>query len=111
EVAEILGDEQDLSGAGPRRGWGYAQELCAGYVPVSIRRGAAHGAYGELHGHRHHRAISADGGDECASSDGLGCVWVAGRAIRDQEQSPSPRGDRDQHQEVSRADPDGGDEL
>src|SRR4051794_12920437 len=60
-----------------------AEVLYIGYVPVSERRGVARGTSGRLYGDGYFGAVSPVGWLQRAASDGLGCVWFAGGAIRD----------------------------
>jgi hypothetical protein len=105
-VATVLGNEQDLPHAGPRRSQccGQAQALHPRHVPVPERRRAARRAPRRLHRDRHSGPLQADERLPRAAPHGLGRLRPARRAVRGGEERSPANYDAEQHRYVPQAD-------
>src|SRR5215216_3006575 len=68
---------------------GKAKILCAGHVPLSERSRPARGTSRRVHRHRYHCSVQTTPWLQRLASNGLGCIWSAGGAIRCQDR-PAP---------------------
>ncbi len=77
------------------------QAVRAGHVSLSQWRWAARGASRGLHRHRHHLPHAADAGSKRDAPDGLGRLWPARRAARQEDRHAAAGDHRKEHRHVS----------
>ncbi len=97
-MASLLGRTQDV-----RRSENACarQAVRAGHVPLSQRRRAARGASRGLYRHGHHLPGGADAGTRRDAPHGLGRVWPARRAARQEDRHAAAGDHREERRHVS----------